>query len=129
MTDARTALVVDDERELGESLADLLGLVGYAATVCGGGEAAKPLLASRDWDLVVSDLRMPGTDGPALFAWLAAARPALVGTVAFSTGDTLSPGAARFLLDSGRPYMEKPFTLAAVRTMVAAVQQGVGDDG
>ncbi|WP_342250336.1 ATP-binding protein [Sphingomonas sp. OTU376] len=122
----RSALVVDDEVGIAEALADLLAHDGYACRTVNSGDAAKMALRTGRFDLVVSDLRMPDIDGPALFNWLLRARPELIGTVAFSTGDTLSPTAAKFLRESGRPYMEKPFTLAAVRRLVAAVEDRQG---
>jgi CheY-like chemotaxis protein len=54
------------------------------------------LLANRDVDLIVSDIRMPEMDGPALFAWLQSERPELAARVAFVTGDTLGVDAVRF---------------------------------
>jgi DNA-binding NtrC family response regulator len=116
------ALVVDDEAGIAEALADLLTLDGFECRTVQSGEAAKAALRTGRFDLIVSDLRMPDIDGPALFDWLRRARPELIGTVAFSTGDTLSATAAQFLRNSGRPYMEKPFTLAAVRRLVGAVE-------
>ena len=120
----RTALVVDDEAELADSLADILSLLGYAVTTAPDGAAATAALEQRSFDLIVSDVRMPGIDGPALFAWLREHRPDLVGAVAFSTGDTLSDAAARFLSGSGRPFMEKPFSLGSVRALVEQVAAG-----
>lgn len=120
----RSALVVDDEPELAESLADLLTLLGFTVTVAASGTAAKARLLGTRFDLIVSDLRMPDCDGPGLFAWLIDARPEMIPAMAFSTGDTLGSQAARFLGESARPFMEKPFTLAAVRALVDAVDQG-----
>ncbi len=71
----RTALIVDDEREIAESLADFLSLEGFACDIVIGGAAAQARLSDRDYDLIVSDLRMPGIDGPQLYAWLCAQRP------------------------------------------------------
>jgi CheY-like chemotaxis protein len=77
------------------------------------------LLANRNVDLIVSDIRMPEMDGPALFAWLQSERPELAARVAFVTGDTLGVDAVRFLARSGRPVMEKPFTRASVKRLLA----------
>ena len=64
---------------------------------------------------MISDLRMPGMDGPQLYAWIATERPDLVDRVAFATGDTLGAAAARFLDSVKRPVLEKPFMPDAVR--------------
>ena len=75
------------------------------------------------FDLVLSDIRMPDLDGPALYAWMKANRPDLTGVVAFVTGDTLSGIAADFLEGAHCPVLEKPFTPAALRALVADMLQ------
>jgi PAS domain S-box-containing protein len=112
---ARRALVVDDEQEIAESLADFLSIEGFACDIAVGGAAAQARLTQGYYDLVISDLRMPGMDGPQLYAWITAERPDLVDRVAFATGDTLGAAAARFLDSVKRPVLEKPFMPDAVR--------------
>lgn len=121
MQNGRTALIVDDERDIAEALADLLGLEGFRCTIVGGGIEAQGHLRDGEFDLIISDLRMPDMDGTALFGWLQRARPELLRGFAFSTGDTLSPSAARFLARAGRPCLDKPFTRAALRALLAQV--------
>lgn len=110
----RGALVVDDEREIAESLADFLSLEGFNCDIAVGGPEAQARLSRGTYDLIVSDLRMPGIDGPALHGWIAAERPDLLSRVGFATGDTLGAAAARFLDEVRRPVLEKPFTPEAV---------------
>ena len=118
------ALVVDDETTVSETLAELLARQGFEVATAVDGQAAKQALDGEAFDVILSDLRMPGLDGPGLFAWLQASRPELCGRVGFVTGDTLGAGAARFLEESGRPYLEKPFTPASVAEFVARIRAG-----
>ena len=110
----RKALVVDDEQEIAESLADFLSIEGFVCDIAVGGGAAQERLERGQYDLIISDLRMPGIDGPQLHAWIAAQRPDLLDRVAFATGDTLGVAAARFLDAVKRPVLEKPFMPDAV---------------
>ncbi len=110
----RQALVIDDEAAVAETLAQLLQSAGLEVTVAGSGVAALSLLRAQDFDLILSDLRMPGLDGQQLHALLAAERPALLRRLAFVTGDSMSAKARRFLASAGRPTLEKPVGRAAL---------------
>lgn len=113
------ALVVDDEEDLGEALAELLEQEGFRVDRASSGREAQALLRERNYDVVLSDVRMPEMDGPALFDWIERERPKLVPCTAFVTGDTLGPAAGRFLARAGRPVLEKPFDAEGLRHVLA----------
>jgi PAS domain S-box-containing protein len=119
----RRVLIVDDEREVAGLLAESLQRGGYDCDVVGNGREAQALLANQAtaYHAVVCDLRMPDMDGPALFRWIDANRPALAERVLFVTGDALGPVAGRFLADSGRPVLEKPFVPTEVVLLVSSL--------
>ncbi|HEU0043627.1 ATP-binding protein [Sphingomonas sp.] len=125
-TDAiRRALIVDDEEEIAASLADFLGVEGFECEIVVGGAAAQArLVAGGLYDLVISDIRMPDIDGPALYSWITEHRPDLAKLTAFTTGDTLGSHAARFLADAARPVLEKPFTPDSVRHFLSEAAIG-----
>lgn len=56
-------LVVDDEAEHREVLESILSLHGYPVTTAESGETALKLLAQNHYDLMLTDLIMPGMDG------------------------------------------------------------------
>jgi GAF domain-containing protein/CheY-like chemotaxis protein len=56
-------LVVDDEEEVAEVVADILTTAGHVAVMAGSGQAAVDLLAGDPFDLVFTDLAMPGMTG------------------------------------------------------------------
>lgn len=56
-------LIVDDEVTKRDVMADRLGEEGYAVDICGSAVEALPLLEKRKYDVVVTDVRMPGMDG------------------------------------------------------------------
>jgi PAS domain S-box-containing protein len=115
------ALVVDDELEIADMLAELLEGMGYRVRIADSGVTAQRQLAARDFDLILSDLRMPDLDGPGLHAWVRAHRPHLLSRIGFVTGDTLGSNAARFLASTDRPCLEKPFTAKALRNFVERI--------
>lgn len=56
-------LVVEDEIDLQEAIAEGLRMDGYAVDTCGDGNKAYELLFVENYDLVILDLNLPGMDG------------------------------------------------------------------
>jgi signal transduction histidine kinase len=112
------ALVVDDEPDIADTIRELLEREGFDVRVASDGAAALMALDHGEFDIVLSDLRMPGVSGPEMYARLREVRPQLVDRIAFVTGDTLGASMDAFLRESGRPVLEKPFTRAGVRCLV-----------
>lgn len=70
MTEAAHILVVDDEPEMREAIAEYLDLRGYRVTMAASGEEMKRVLDAGPADLVLLDLGLPGEDGLALTSFL-----------------------------------------------------------
>lgn len=70
-------LVIDDYRNHGESLLDLLRTLGHDALYAQSYEEAQWLLELFRFDLAVLDFDMPGTTGPAAARHLAARCPTM----------------------------------------------------
>jgi PAS domain S-box-containing protein len=112
------ALVVDDERDIAELIAEMLNREGFAVEIASNGEEALGELRRRSYDLVLSDVRMPDLDGPALLRRLQSEWPALAERLIFITGDTLDLGAGSVLDGLGRPVIEKPISPDEVRRVI-----------
>ena len=83
------------------------------------GVEALTLLGTNSYDVVLSDLRMPGLDGPALYGALRAMRhTTTVPRVVFMTGNAGGSDYAAFLRGNTEPVLEKPFSLNVVRQVV-----------
>jgi two-component system NtrC family sensor kinase len=114
----RSALIIDDEPDVGLVLSEMLTALGMRCEVVTSGEAAVERLKGRDYDAIICDVRLPGIDGPALYAWIMEHRPHLGARIAFVTGDTLGQASERFLRQVLRPLLEKPFLPADVRRLL-----------
>jgi Signal transduction histidine kinase regulating C4-dicarboxylate transport system len=117
-------LVVDDEPSLREVQRRVLVLEGFDVLLAENGEQARATLARERVDLVISDLRMPGTtDGRALLSILAQEYPDLAARAIVVTGDLSSVEAARLPVSPDR-VLRKPFTraeyIARVRQVLSA---------
>jgi len=102
-------LVVEDEREIAETLCEILDQRGLKTEAVFNGQEALDRIAQHEYDLVLSDLRMPVLDGPGLYHALVQGHPEMIGRLAFITGDSLSPEIQAFLRDTKVPCLEKPF--------------------
>jgi DNA-binding response OmpR family regulator len=56
-------LLIDDEIEFVETLAERLELRGYAPKIVGDGESGVSMVASESFDIAILDLMMPGLSG------------------------------------------------------------------
>jgi len=125
--DRRRALVVDDEAGIAAIVSEILLRDGFSCDIAGNGREARALIervGAPRYDAVLCDLRMAEEDGPTFFRWLKQARPDLAERIAFVTGDTLGPGAGRFIAECGRPVVEKPFVPSEIRKLVAVLANG-----
>jgi CheY-like chemotaxis protein len=126
-TVVRHALVVDDEPTIRTAVARYLRRRGWQVDEAEDGRAGLTLLqrsAVDDYQVVLSDLRMPHCSGEQLHDWLAEHRPDIFGRLILMTGDLASPALTEFLARTPRPVIEKPYELAVLAQLVEAVAQG-----
>lgn len=120
-------LVVDDE----EFILDLSrrALKGRCAlTTARSGDEALALLKGQEFELVITDLRMPGTtDGIGLYEWARANRPKLARHMVFTTADTVNAQSREFLMLAGRPFITKPYKMQQYRAFILDELRRVGD--
>jgi two-component system response regulator AtoC len=103
----RSVLIVDDEESMRHLLSVILRDHGYEARAVSNGEDALKELAARDYDLVLSDVRMPRMDGLKLLREVQRIRPDLTFIVmsAYGTHDT----AIEAMKAGAYDYVSKPF--------------------
>jgi signal transduction histidine kinase len=123
MVASQRILVVDDEPDVASALSDILTAQGHRVNVAGDGRSALQLLDKGVYDIVVSDMRMPEFDGPALYRAVVARHPLLEHSFVFITGDTFSADTEAFLHDTGAVYLNKPCTYDDIDGAVQRVMQ------
>jgi PAS domain S-box-containing protein len=120
-------LLVEDEMALRSALRRYFERTGWRVDEAETGWDAlnRMLHAGTDvvYDLVISDLKMPGMSGIELHDHLAGTRPELLQRFIFVTGDVASSEAARFIAHTRQPVLEKPFELTALASVVAEMRK------
>ncbi|MBI5167400.1 MAG: response regulator [candidate division NC10 bacterium] len=105
--DAQTAkariLVVDDEEPLRQALRDALAALGYGVSVAASGEEALQLLRERKFEMMLSDISMPGMSGIELLSLASQIHPDMPVVLLTGYGDvelarsSLQKGAGDFI--------------------------------
>jgi two-component system NtrC family sensor kinase len=114
-------LVVDDETALRNALLRFLNRRGIQGEGVADGAQALRVLQQRDFDVIISDVRMPGMSGREFLERLRRERADLVGRVVFSTGDSFAPDTVALLEESGLPTITKPLDFAALEQVIRQV--------
>ncbi len=109
-------LVVDDEQSLRDVLSIMLKRAGYVVTTAEDGEEAIELLNKEIFDLVITDLRMPKSDGMEVLKAVKATSPETVVLIitAFATADS----AVEAMKQGAYDYLTKPFQVDEVQLII-----------
>ena len=109
-------MVVDDDQDLRESMAEVLEGAGFSVTRAGRGEEALEHLARKNFDLILLDLVMPGLGGLELLGRIKDKMPRLpvIMITAFATVEN----AVAAMRHGASDYVTKPFR---IDTLLASV--------
>ncbi|MCB1805342.1 MAG: response regulator, partial [Candidatus Competibacteraceae bacterium] len=111
-------LIVDDEVEIAELLAEMLSRSGYRCSLASSGMQALQQLAAGLPELIISDLRMPDMDGPSLYQAVCRRYPQLAERFIFVTGDSLGSQTGLERIQNV-PVIEKPFDMQEIGQTVS----------
>jgi DNA-binding NtrC family response regulator len=106
---SHNVLVVDDEPKLCDLLASALSQNGIQVFTAGNGLHALTVLEREEIDLVISDWRMPGMDGPQLLAEIKQRFPQL--PVIVMTAYSTVKNAVQSMRNGAYDYISKPFDI------------------
>ncbi len=109
MVSCGSILVVDDDRDAREPLIEFLTESGYSVMEAGHPNDALEIARKQHFDLVMTDLRMPGMDGVTLFMKLKELEPEAVGII--MTGFGTIESTVKAIKAGAWDYITKPFQL------------------
>ena len=116
MTTRGRILVVDDERSMQEFLEIFLRGEGYAVATAGDVASARAMLENDDFDVVISDIQMPGGSGLDLLHAAREVSPEamLIMITAYASTET----AIAAMKEGAYDYLTKPFRVDEIRLVV-----------
>ncbi|MGR3218867.1 MAG: ATP-binding protein [Candidatus Anammoxibacter sp.] len=117
-------LIVDDEIAVAESMAALLQSEGHTCkTSAIIDEPTKALLSADNFDLIISDIKMPGMDGKEFHAYIKSHVPNMVGRFIVITGDVMNEDTKLFVENNNLPCIAKPFTHEELKNVILEVAE------
>jgi CheY-like chemotaxis protein len=118
---ALAVLLLDDEAGIRKAVARYLNRRGMQVRTVADGAEALRLLRGEDFDVIVSDVRMPGVGGKEFLEALRRDRPELVSRLVFSSGDIAAADTAALLREAAVPSIVKPFDFAHLEQLIREV--------
>jgi len=118
---ALSVLLIDDEEGLRRAVLSFLKRRGIYAIAVGDGSDALRVLRRERFDVIVSDVRMPGMSGGEFLERLRHEHPAMVKRLVFTTGDSFAADTSTLLKDSGVPSLVKPYDFAKLESLLHEV--------
>jgi two-component system NtrC family sensor kinase len=118
---SRRILVVDDEESILTLLRDVLNMDGHRVDTARSGAEALTFLAEHGYDLLITDIKMPGMSGQAFYRRVKETDSELARHTVFITGDTVNAETRNFLQRVDNPCLAKPFKMGEIREMVDRV--------
>ncbi|OQY20415.1 MAG: Fis family transcriptional regulator [Desulfobacteraceae bacterium 4572_35.1] len=121
-------LVVDDEAVIRQAVQRILEHEGYKVNTASSGHSALELIQSESFNLVISDLKMPGMSGMDVLKSIKILQPDI--PVIIITGYATVETAVDAIKNGAFDYLAKPFNPAQVKEIVdrAIQQQRINDD-
>ncbi len=117
-------LVVDDEEIIIELYLQLLQALGHTIDTASTGLEALKKIESRDYDLVITDIKMPRMTGIQLYEKAVAAKPSMKGRFIFITGDMNSLTSQQMTTVTHNPCLLKPVNIEKIESTIRQVLSG-----
>ncbi len=114
-------LVVDDEKYILEFFVDVFQSLPLPIDTANNGQMALEKMENLQYDVVITDYRMPQMNGKELFNWIKEHRPELANRIVFVTGDTVSNETRSFFEENLCRFLAKPFKIEEVKEVIRQI--------
>lgn len=115
MLSPRRVLIIDDNIDLAENIAEILQMDGHLTAVAASAEEAIPKAEESEPDVVVTDYRLPGINGAAFIERFRVTRAHVYAVVISAYTDEETVREAR---DAGATFLAKPVDFRLLSRLV-----------
>ncbi len=109
-------LVVDDEKIMRDSIREALSVSGYDVICAEDGIAARDILNRQEFDIVLSDIKMPGMSGIELLKYVKQINPDTLVIIMTAFGTIES--AIEAMREGAFDYLTKPFSVDQIEVVI-----------
>lgn len=121
----KRVLIVDDEKYILDFFIEIFKMYPMQVDTAVDGMAAMKMLTHDDYDIIITDYKMPLMSGRELFHWIKEKKPQLAKRIVFVTGDTVSSETRRFFESNSNLYLAKPFKIEEVKEVIQQTLEGL----
>ncbi len=117
-------LVVDDEAVVLDLMKEILSIDKYEAVLERDPRRALHRLGSEEFDIIISDFRMPAMTGKEFYNKAIEINPGFERKFVFTTGEMDPVRKKQFIREIGAPVISKPFRIEEIRTFIKSFLKG-----
>ena len=117
--------MVEDEPQIRQLFEDVIHSAGHDVEIAANGRVALELIDRLEFDMIISDVKMPEISGAEFYTALKRKGAALERRLVFVTGDLMNAETLRFVESTGCPWLGKPFDLTAITRAISNCLNGL----
>ncbi|MBK7491049.1 MAG: response regulator transcription factor [Nitrosomonas sp.] len=117
-------LIIEDNQDIASNIYDYLEVLGYMVDAAGDGVTGLHLAVTKDYDVIILDLGLPGIDGTTLCRRLRLDAQRLTPLLMLTARDSLENKLEGFKLGAD-DYMAKPFSLKELAARIKVLSERI----
>jgi DNA-binding response OmpR family regulator len=117
-------LIIEDNKDIAESVSDYLEILGYTIVTAGDGITGLHMAVTKDYDIIILDLNLPGINGVDLCSRLRRDAQRLIPVIMLTCRNTLENKLEGFR-SGADDYLTKPFSLQELGARVKVLSERI----
>lgn len=117
----KKVLIIEDEPVIARLYRKILSEYEFDIDITENGLTARQLAEKTEYDIYISEIRVPGLSGLEFYQYLLQKRPGSANRMIFTTADVISQDLKEFTLNTHAPLLIKPFTPDELRKLVEKI--------